>query len=295
MDLTALHHFYWVVREGNFTRAASTLCTAQPGLSRAVKRLEEQLGGRLLIRHKRRVELTPFGNSVFLQCQVMFSAAECIKALKEGEAKTKVSGALRIASSDIIAEYLLPASLNKLVERHPKLYPSVQVGTSDFLISRIAARELEFGIFFHVPSEFSPDIEIRKLGKVDFKLVVGSKFWKNRATLANFIGSREIDSPNTKSYPTLEKFRKIHPQTSIKYSSNHLALHKKMVLLGAGIAVLPVFAIRQELKQGKLRDLLPKEALTFDLKVAQHRHRPLGPAALELLTMLSQMTFSEFD
>ncbi|MBS1983097.1 MAG: LysR family transcriptional regulator [Bdellovibrionales bacterium] len=288
MDLNALRHFYWVVREGNFTNASRAIRTAQPAISRSVRKLEGLMGGALLVRHKRKVELTPLGNSIFLQCQIIFQAAEHIKDLSDSS-PPEIGGSLSLGTADIIAEYLLPSALQQLSHINPKLHSSVQVGPTSFMLSRIVARELDVGIFFHVPTEPNPDLEIRRIARVQFKLVVDSKFAKNSDTLIKFLGSREVDSPNTRSYPTLEKLRKIHQRAAIHYSSNHLGLHKRLVLLGMGVAVLPIFSIREELKRGRLKDLLPKEHLEFDLKLVRHKHRPPSRSVRELVAVLEEV------
>ena len=62
IDVQQLECFCAVVRSGSFSKAAATLAIGQPGLSRQVRRLEEQLGSQLLYRNGRGVALTPSGS-----------------------------------------------------------------------------------------------------------------------------------------------------------------------------------------------------------------------------------------
>lgn len=285
MDFTALHHFYWVVREGNFSKAARALQIAQPALSRAVQRLEETLNEDLLVRHQRHVELTAAGNTVFLECQLIFEAADRISELR-GDQKRLVTGALRIGAGDIVAEHDLAAPLAEFMQRHGEVYPSVTVGPSGGLLGQIAAGDLDFGIFFHVPVTPEP-LAVERLRSVPYRLVVSAKLTgeKLAAAMNSFIGSRELDSPDTRTYPTLEKLRKRHRKAAIRFSSNHLGLHKQMALAGAGVAILPEFQVREELKRRLLKDALPGEKFAFDLKLVVHRKRPLSPAAKAFLDL----------
>ncbi len=67
IDLSLLKHFVAVVDTGSFTRAAERLHTSQSGLSRAISRLEDELGVVLLERTTRKLRLTPAGEALFSQ------------------------------------------------------------------------------------------------------------------------------------------------------------------------------------------------------------------------------------
>jgi LysR family cyn operon transcriptional activator len=59
MDLRSLRYCEAVARLGSFTKASSELRIAQPALSVAIKKLEEELGVTLFLRHARQVVATP--------------------------------------------------------------------------------------------------------------------------------------------------------------------------------------------------------------------------------------------
>jgi len=61
MNLNTVKYFLAVCDEGSFTRAAACAGIAQPSLSVAIKRLEDELGGSLFDRYAGRVRLTDFG------------------------------------------------------------------------------------------------------------------------------------------------------------------------------------------------------------------------------------------
>src|SRR5262245_24461103 len=61
MDLKEMRYFSYVARAGSFSRAASELRIAQPALSRQIRKLEDRLGVKLLVRHGRGVRLTSAG------------------------------------------------------------------------------------------------------------------------------------------------------------------------------------------------------------------------------------------
>ena len=77
MDLRALRYFVEVVRTNSFTRAAQTLHVTQPTISKMVKQLEQELGGPLLLREGRGVQLTDAGQVVYARgLQVLAQAQQ---------------------------------------------------------------------------------------------------------------------------------------------------------------------------------------------------------------------------
>src|SRR4029079_13639663 len=76
MELRHLRYFVAIAEEGSFTRAAERLWVAQPGLSTQVRRLESELGVRLLERHSRGVDLTGAGELFLERARAVLAAAD---------------------------------------------------------------------------------------------------------------------------------------------------------------------------------------------------------------------------
>jgi DNA-binding transcriptional LysR family regulator len=73
LDLRLLRHFVAVAEELHFTRAAARLYVAQQALSRDIRRLEQQLGVRLLTRTTRQVRLTPDGERLLVRARELLA------------------------------------------------------------------------------------------------------------------------------------------------------------------------------------------------------------------------------
>ncbi|RJF83525.1 LysR family transcriptional regulator [Azospirillum cavernae] len=69
MDIRELRYFVQIARAGSFSRAATRLNIAQPALSRQLKKLEDELGVQLLVRHGRGVEITEAGAQLLAQAE----------------------------------------------------------------------------------------------------------------------------------------------------------------------------------------------------------------------------------
>lgn len=114
---------------------------------------------------------------------------------------------------------------------------------------------------------------------VTHKLVVAKAQANSSHVCSSFIGSREVDDVANKVYPALTKLRRLHPDAEIRISTNSLSAHHSMVLDGMGVAILPEFIVRDDLRKGRLVALLEDEIFRFNMKVATRVGEALTPAA----------------
>src|SRR5688500_18703570 len=95
MELRQLAYFVAVVDEAHFTRAAERLHIAQPAVSQQIRRLEEELGERLLHRDRRTVTLTAAGEALLPHARAALAQVEHGRAAI-AELRGLVTGHLRI-------------------------------------------------------------------------------------------------------------------------------------------------------------------------------------------------------
>ena len=79
MEIAQCRYFLALCQEGNFTRAAKRCGVAQPSLTRAIRKLERELGEPLFVRRTDRTKLTPFGWEVFPYFDAI---ARCVAKVK---------------------------------------------------------------------------------------------------------------------------------------------------------------------------------------------------------------------
>ncbi|QIE23975.1 HTH-type transcriptional regulator CatM [Caballeronia sp. SBC1] len=87
MDLKQLRYFLSIVESGSITRAAETLCIAQPALSLHIKNLEEELGVRLFSRSVQGVKVTPSGELLYRHAKGLVRQADNTKLLLSQHAR----------------------------------------------------------------------------------------------------------------------------------------------------------------------------------------------------------------
>jgi DNA-binding transcriptional LysR family regulator len=277
LELNHLRHFWSVARAGGFTSAARQVHLQQPGLSRAVKQLEKDLGVVLFEREKRGVRLTKVGKEIYDACERIFRDVENVRTIADSE-RTECRGELRFAAGSELASDFLPDLLAEYHARYPDVWPMAFTGPSSAMLDDIVRGHSELGLFFHLPRS-RDELSSIALAKVPFKLVIKSDLARVKQVRASFIGSREIDDAGTRSYPTLERVRRDLPEARIRLSSNDATARKRMVLLGLGITILPAFMVTNEITTGALSELYREERFQFDLHLVARAGRVLPRAA----------------
>jgi DNA-binding transcriptional LysR family regulator len=117
MELGELKAFVTVAAEHSFSRAAIKLCRTQPAVSQAIRRLEDDLGGRVFDRSTKYARLTQAGDALLSEAigliRMADEAAATIRQLSQRD-----HAVLRIAGDEAAAHVLLPA-LSMLLAKRP--------------------------------------------------------------------------------------------------------------------------------------------------------------------------------
>jgi LysR family cys regulon transcriptional activator len=122
MKLHQLKYIYEVAsRNLNVSEAADALFTAQPGVSKQIRLLEEEIGVTIFARAgKRLTRITPAGEQILGKTKKILQEIESIRLIGE-EFKQEQSGTLTIATTHTQARYALPNVIKKFVSQFPKV------------------------------------------------------------------------------------------------------------------------------------------------------------------------------
>ena len=143
LNLHLLEQFVALARTKNFTRAAEDLNLSQSALSRAIQKLEEQLGQPLFERKPREVVLTDHGELLLERSQHILKLMEDTFA-ELSEAGRR--GRIRLGAIPTIAPYFLPGLLSSFAKAHPEISVIVQEDTTENLIKRCSHGEIDLAI-----------------------------------------------------------------------------------------------------------------------------------------------------
>ena len=147
MKLQQLRFLLAVVDNGlNMTQAAEALYTSQPGVSKQIRLLEEELGMPLFVRKGKRIEsLTPAGVQVVERAQRALQEIAAIKSLAE-ELRGESSGQLSLATTQTQAMYVLPRVIQRFRRAFPDITFDLHQGTSEQIADMVDARRVDFAI-----------------------------------------------------------------------------------------------------------------------------------------------------
>ena len=130
----------------NLTEVAKVLHTSQPGVSRQIRELEEELGVDLFVRAgKRLTSLTEVGSLIVPIIENMLKDAESLKRAGE-EFSQQASGRLSIAATHSQARYALPGAVRDFRRRYPQVSLGLHQGTPDQVAEMLISGEADIGI-----------------------------------------------------------------------------------------------------------------------------------------------------
>lgn len=130
MDLKRLKYFCALAQIGNFTHTATHLGIAQPALSMAIKKLEEEVGLKLVNRAERKMTLTSDGEVLLRHAQRILNTVSEAE-LEIQELKGFETGTIQFGASSMLSSYYLPDMLATFKRMYPKVRVNlIEAGTA---------------------------------------------------------------------------------------------------------------------------------------------------------------------
>ncbi len=152
MEMHQIRYFLAVADELNFTRAAERCSVSQPSLTRAIKMLEDELGGPLFNRERRHTHLTELGRMVLphlrdIHSRAMDAKREAVDFVKLKRASLKLGLMCTIAPSNLME------LVRALRSRHPGIELQLIDSTASELCERLHSGDLEVAVCCHPETE----------------------------------------------------------------------------------------------------------------------------------------------
>jgi LysR family cys regulon transcriptional activator len=156
MKLQQLRYLCEVANQDlNLTRAAKKLHTSQPGISKQIQLLEDELGVEIFIRNgKRMVSITPPGQNIVEIAGKILREANNLKWVGQ-EFTNKDVGSLTVATTHTQARYALPPTIKQFTTRYPKVKLTIRQGNPTQISQLVTSGEADVAIateaieFFH--------------------------------------------------------------------------------------------------------------------------------------------------
>jgi LysR family transcriptional regulator, hydrogen peroxide-inducible genes activator len=145
MDINSLRYFVEVAKVQNFTRAARNCHVAQPALSQQIRKLENQLGVKLLNRLPRGAALTSEGEIFLPYAEKVLSAAQEAQGISE-ELRGVTRGTVRVLSLPSACVYVLPPKVAAFKRDHPNIDIVLEEDISAGISERVLHENFDLGV-----------------------------------------------------------------------------------------------------------------------------------------------------
>ena len=147
MNLQQLRYVQEIVRHGlKISDAAQALYTSQPGVSKQIKLLEDELGIEIFVRNGKRISaITEPGKVILEIAQRMLQDANNLKQVGQ-EFRAHDSGTLTIATTHTQARYALPPVVKQFIKRYPKVKLNLHQGSPTQIAQQVLSGEADIAI-----------------------------------------------------------------------------------------------------------------------------------------------------
>jgi DNA-binding transcriptional LysR family regulator len=261
IDLNRIATFVRVVEAGSFTAAANAVGLPTSSISRAVARLEDDLGIRLLTRTTRKLSLTGPGAQYFKRMQSVISEARDASAAASGEG-VQPRGTVRMTAPIDFGPLELPRLLTALTRRHPGL-------ELDLILTGRRLDLVEEGIDLAIRAGVLDDSSLiaRKISSSELGVYAAPTYLAGRKRPRTPADLRGHDCIRLRGRTGATGWRLDgpggHREVAVSGSivADDMGFVHGAVLAGAGLGLLPSESVRKDLKAGRVVRVLPAYGL----------------------------------
>ncbi|MHB1204869.1 MAG: LysR family transcriptional regulator [Rhodospirillaceae bacterium] len=283
MEISQVRYFLTLCRELNFTRAAELCHVSQPALTKAIKNLEEELGGELFRRERGNTHLTDLGRLIRPHFEQVFAATET--AREEAASFRKVKKApLRLGVMCTISPHVMIGFLRAVRERIPAVELAINEHPGAALIEIMMKGGLDIALI-GMP-KLPPRLDAIPLytERYGIAFAKGHRFEKMNAVPARELANENYVERILCEYQEHWDAMKLgwDVDVNLRFRSEREDWVQAMLAAGMGCAVIPEFMPR--LSGVALRLLVePEVGRTISLvTVAGRRQTPATKAVVEL-------------
>jgi DNA-binding transcriptional LysR family regulator len=277
MEMHQIRYFLAVAQELNFTRAAETCHVAQPSLTRAIKLLEEELGGPLFNRERSRTHLTELGRMVQ---PYLTEALERTRAVKE-QAINFVrlkQVALKLGIMCTIGPPQLVELLGGLHSQHDGIELEMLDGRAKILEEKLLNGDIEAAIYCLPEHEPDERLHYMPLFREQFMVVIGPghPLARNNAVRVKDLHQQKYLLRTNCEYNEVGPiFSSRGSKCQIVYRSERDDWVQAMAAAGLGFAFIPRYSVTHE---GVVSRPLIDPEFWREVNLVTVRGRPHSPA-----------------
>jgi DNA-binding transcriptional LysR family regulator len=288
VNMNQLRSFYTAAKLHSVAKAAQALMVTPPAITQHIKRFEDSIGIRLIVREAHSIRLTSTGEGVMQRAEKIFEEIHDMEGYLEDISAGK-SGDLRVGCPEAPLKNLAP-----LIETFRKTYPGVKIildqGSNAEMVKSIVDHRNELAVVRYSPS--NSRLKTKALWREEIVLIAtpqsmhftGSELSVMQLSQIPLILRREGSAVREVVLEYLRRF-KVTPNVSVESAST--AGLKDFVRQDAGIGFIERGAVQEELKNGALRTIqIVEETPLIEFGIAYANRRELSPAAWAFLRLI---------
>lgn len=256
--------FYYVAKYKKISLAAEKLFVSQPAVTQTIQKLEEQLGGNLLVRTKSGIELTEIGKMLY------DFASESIETLDNVEYRFSryenlEEGTIKIRTGSNVAKLILYDALERFSQDYPNIKVEIATGAPNQSIEMLHTGEIDI-VLLYLPydTEYS-NIETIECVEKEYVFAMSKKYAKD-----NKVHISKIEDLNNYSLIVPKKKSAIRSMFDEKFKDRITNFHyeiaqeqmkKEFILRDMGIGFIIKDEIKNELEKGDVIEVNIKDAI----------------------------------
>lgn len=283
MNLRQLRYVCGIAAAGfNISRAAAALHTSQPGISKQIRLLEEELGVQLLKRRGNRIEgLTAPGLEILATARRMIDDAQNVRRIADDFQHAKKR--LVLATTHIHARYVLKRVIGEFIQRHADVQLVLRQASPSQIAQWVVGGEADLGITSEPPQPVA-DLVMLPCAQLERSIIVpdGHPLASVRRPTMKRVGSYPIltlDQSFVGGSSVLNAFADAGIVPNVVLSAIDADVIKAYVELGLGIAILPSIAFEEGRDRGlralDARHLFPPSITQIELRRGTYLHGAL--------------------
>lgn len=258
-DLNDLYYFVKVVEHGGFSPAGRALQMPKSKLSRRISALEEKYGVRLLQRSTRHFSVTETGKEFYQHCVAVLVEAEAAREVMLRQ-HAEPQGIVRMSCPTALLEYRISELVCRFMAAHPKV--QIHLEASNRRVD-LLGEGLDIALRVRFPPLDNSDLVMRVLAESPQRLVACPGFLLERELPkhpADLAGLPSLDWGPPRDHvwhlqgPEGQEARIRHQP---RYITDDMTALRQAALSGVGMVQLPCMVVEEDLRQGRLVDIMP--------------------------------------
>lgn len=299
MKIQTLRALLRIEELGSIRAAAAALHMSQPALTLAIQQIESELGAPLLVRNKRGITFTPYGDVLLAHARLIVSEDQRIHE-EIAQMRGHWEGQVRLSASPAMSLSVLPQALRPFMAKYPQVRihcidgvapmvnPALRAGTLDFAITPVRPQDIENGMraepllerrIVVVAHESNPKVKATRLSQLlDVSWAYASPSPGPGAIIESAFAAVGLQAP-----------RPVMICESLLALPNIVA-HSQLVTL-LPLSVFELASASLGLRVVPIEDPIP----TLQIAILHMESVPLTPAAQELLTWVRFVARQEVE